>query len=101
MTPPDRVTSANDVPAAGVGEVPGVLTSFAPGELVLAGSDRAVGTSTGYWLGWGPVTDVGPAADGPFEHVTGGRVLWYGSYDTDEVGPGTRFMGRFIVFPRR
>ncbi len=85
----------------GVGDVGGVLTSFTPGELVLAGSDQAVGTSSGYWIGWGPITDVGrAAADGPFEHVTGGRVLWYGSYDTVEVGPGTHFTGRFIVFPR-
>lgn len=88
------------VEVPGVGDVPGVLTSFTPGELVFEGSDRGVGTSTGYWMGWGPVTDVGPAADGPFEGLTGGRVLWFGSYDTNEVEPGTRFAGRFIVFPR-
>ncbi len=87
-----------DIP--GVGPVPGVLTSFVPGDLVLAGTDRAIGTSSGYWVGWGPVTDVGPAASGPFDQSTGGRVFWSGSYDTDEVGPYTHFMGRFYVFPR-
>ena len=65
---------------------------------MLAGTDRAIGTPTGYWVGWGPITDEGTAA--PFEHVTSGRVLWYGSYDTPEVGPFTRFEGRFIVFPQ-
>ena len=88
------------VAVPGVGDVPGVLTSFEPGDLVFAGSDRAYGTSTGYWAGWGPVSEVGPAADGPFEDLSGGRVLWYGSYDTEEVGPGTHFLGRFLVFPR-
>lgn len=88
------------VEVPGVGAVPGVLTSFTPGDLVLAGSDRAVGTSSGYWMGWGPVTDVGVTDGGPFEQVIDGRVFWYGSYDTDEVGPGTHFKGKFNVFPR-
>lgn len=89
-----------EVPVPDFGDVPGVLTVFEPGNLVLAGSDRGIGTSTGYWMGWGPVTDVAETAEKPFDHMTGGHVFWHGSYDTDEVGPGTHFKGRFTVFPQ-
>jgi hypothetical protein len=82
-----------------VGPVPGVLTEFTPGELLLAGSDQGYGTPSGRWRGSGPVTDA-PAGDGPLGCVPeGSRVSWNGSYDTAEVGPGTHFLGKFRVFP--
>ncbi|MGB9373867.1 MAG: hypothetical protein WCA82_06890 [Jiangellales bacterium] len=83
----------------GVGPVPGVLTEFDPGELLLAGSDVGYGTPSGRWRGSGPVTEA-PADDGPLGCIpVGSRVFWNGSYDTPEIGPGTNFLGKFRVFP--
>ena len=86
-----------DVPD--VGPLPGVLTEFDPGELLLAGSDVGYGTPSGRWRGSGPVTEA-PADDGPLGCIpVGSRVFWNGFYDTPEVGPGTHFLGKFRVFP--
>jgi len=88
-----------DVP--GVGPVPGVLTSFTPGELLLAGSDVGFGTPSGRWRGRGTVTEA-PADTGPLGRVpVGSREFWNGTYDTPEVGPGTHFLGKFRIFPTK
>lgn len=88
-----------DVP--GVGSVPGVLTTFEPGELLLAGSDVAFGTPSGQARGSGSVTEA-PADTGPLGCVpVGSRVFWNGKYDTPEAGPGTHFLGKFRVFPAK
>ncbi len=86
-----------DVPD--LGPVPGVLTEFTPGELLLAGSDVGYGTPSGRWRGSGPVTEA-TADTGPLGCIpVGSRVFWNGFYDTPEVGPGTHFLGAFRVFP--
>jgi len=80
-------------------DVSGVLTTFEPGPLLLAGSDVAYGTPSGQVRGRGPVADA-PATSGPLACVpVGSSVFWNGTWDPPEIGPGTHFLGKFRVFP--